>query len=100
MFKHVSFKKIFLALIFGVFILKPIFAENNLVIEVAGEADGKIKIKLLPDLAPLHVERIKSLVNSGLYDGVAFHRVIEGFMAQTGDVQFGNIQALHKNLVG
>ena len=54
----------------------------------------------MPDLAPLHVERIKSLVNSGLYDGVAFHRVIEGFMAQTGDVQFGNIQAFNPNLVG
>ncbi|GIR95194.1 MAG: hypothetical protein CM15mP98_01640 [Paracoccaceae bacterium] len=78
MFKYIFFKKIFLALIFCIFLLKPVFAENNLVIEVAGEANGKIKIKLMPDLAPLHVERIKSLVNSGLYDGVAFHRVIEG----------------------
>ena len=100
MFKYVFFNKIFLALIFGLFLLKPIFAETNLVIEVAGEADGKIKIKLLPDLAPLHVKRIKSLVNSGLYDGVVFHRVIEGFMAQTGDVQFGNIKAFNPNLVG
>ena len=100
MFKYVFSKKIFLALIFGIFLLNPIFAASNLVIEVAGEANGKIKIKLMPDLAPLHVERIKSLVNSGLYDGVAFHRVIEGFMAQTGDVQFGNIQAFNPNLVG
>ena len=74
--------------------------ENNLVIEVAGEANGKIKITLLPDLAPLHVERIKTLVNSGAYDGVVFHRVIDGFMAQTGDVQFGNNKDFNPNLVG
>ena len=100
MFKNFLFKKIFLALIFGIFLLKPLFAENNLIIEVAGKTSGKIKIKLLPDLAPLHVERIKSLVNSGSYDGVTFHRVIEGFMAQTGDVQFGNIKAFNPDLVG
>ena len=100
MFKYIFFKRVFLALIFYIFLLKPVFAENNLVIEVAGEANGKIKIKLLPELAPLHVKRIKSLVNSGLYDGVVFHRVIEGFMAQTGDVQFGNIEAFNPNLVG
>ena len=70
--------------------LKSAFAENNLVIEVAGKANGKINITLLPDLAPLHVKRIKTLVKSGSYDGVVFHRVIDGFMAQTGDVQFGN----------
>ena len=100
MFKYCFFNKIFIGLIFGIFLSKPVFAENNLVIEVGGEVNGKIKIKLLPDLAPLHVKRIKSLVSSGLYDGVAFHRVIEGFMAQTGDVQFGNILAFNPNLVG
>ena len=100
MFKYCFFNKIFIGLIFGIFLLKPVFAENNLVIEVAGEVNGKIKIKLLPNLAPLHVERIKLLVNSGSYDGVVFHRVIEGFMAQTGDVKFGNIRALNPNLVG
>jgi peptidyl-prolyl cis-trans isomerase B (cyclophilin B) len=47
--------------------------------------DGPVKIKLRSDLAPNHVERIKSLVGSGFYDGVVFHRVIPGFMAQTGD---------------
>ena len=46
-------------------------------------------IELLPDLAPGHVERIKELARAGEYDGVVFHRVIEGFMAQTGDVKFG-----------
>jgi len=52
--------------------------------------DGDIKIELFPDVAPKHVERIKTLANEGKYDNVVFHRVIEGFMAQTGDVQFGN----------
>ena len=52
--------------------------------------DGEVKIELFSDTAPKHVERIKILANEGKYDGVVFHRVIEGFMAQTGDVQFGN----------
>lgn len=46
---------------------------------------GTVKIKLLPELAPKHVERITELANKGFYDGLKFHRVIEGFMAQTGD---------------
>lgn len=54
--------------------------------------DGDVTIALRPDLAPKHVERIKALVREGAYDNVAFHRVIEGFMAQTGDVQFGNME--------
>ena len=58
-------------------------------ITVAGEAEGTIRIALRPDLAPQHVERVVELAESGAYDGVVFHRVIEGFMAQTGDVQFG-----------
>ena len=52
--------------------------------------DGDVKIELFPDVAPNHVERIKKLANDGAYDNVVFHRVIDGFMAQTGDVQFGN----------
>jgi len=52
--------------------------------------DGLVKIKLYPDVAPKHVERIKTLADDGRYDNVVFHRVIDGFMAQTGDVQFGN----------
>ena len=51
--------------------------------------DGDVKIELFPDVAPNHVNRIKELADSGKYDTVVFHRVIDGFMAQTGDVQFG-----------
>lgn len=64
--------------------------DNILVIEIAGAANGTVEIQLLPDIAPQHVSRIKELATEGQYDGVVFHRVIEGFMAQTGDVQFGN----------
>ena len=52
--------------------------------------DGDVIIELFEDVAPKHVERIKKLANDGLYDKVVFHRVIDGFMAQTGDVKFGN----------
>jgi cyclophilin family peptidyl-prolyl cis-trans isomerase len=51
--------------------------------------DGTVDIELLPELAPKHVERVIALTEQGAYDGVVFHRVIDGFMAQTGDVQFG-----------
>ena len=51
---------------------------------------GDVEIQLFPDVAPNHVERIKKLANDGMYDNVVFHRVIDGFMAQTGDVKFGN----------
>ncbi len=56
--------------------------ENQLVLELK---DGIVNIQLRPDLAPKHVKRIKELVREGFYDGIIFHRVIEGFMAQTGD---------------
>ena len=55
--------------------------------------DGEVKIELFSDVAPNHVERIKTLANSGKYDNVVFHRVIDGFMAQTGDVKFGNSES-------
>lgn len=54
--------------------------------------DGDVTVALRPDLAPKHVEQIKKLVREGAYDNVAFHRVIEGFMAQTGDVQYGEME--------
>lgn len=63
--------------------------ENVLVIEIEGEARGEVRIELLPEVAPLHAERIRLLAREGAYDGVAFHRVIDGFMAQTGDVVHG-----------
>jgi len=60
-------------------------------IDVSGEAEGTITIDLLEEVAPQHAERIATLAAEGAYDGVVFHRVIDGFMAQTGDVQFGQI---------
>ena len=62
-------------------------AEDTLTIELK---DGPVVIELFRDVAPKHVERITKLAEEGKYDGVAFHRVIDGFMAQTGDVEFGN----------
>jgi len=61
----------------------------NLVVEVGGSTSGQIVIDLLPDVAPKHVAQITALAAEGAYDGVVFHRVIDGFMAQTGDVEFG-----------
>ncbi|MDA7565294.1 peptidylprolyl isomerase [Candidatus Pelagibacter sp.] len=61
--------------------------ENIMILKLK---DGDIKIELFEDVAPNHVKRIKQLAKDGKYDGVVFHRVIDGFMAQTGDVQFGN----------
>ena len=52
--------------------------------------DGVVVIETKPDVAPKHVKQIKQLIEEGQYDGVVFHRVIDGFMAQTGDVEFGN----------
>ena len=60
--------------------------------------DGDVKIELFPDVAPKHVERIKKLADEGAYDNVVFHRVIDGFMAQTGDVKFGNSNSADFNL--
>ena len=61
----------------------------NLVIEVAGAANGTVVIDLLADVAPQHVAQITALAGEGAYDNVVFHRVIDGFMAQTGDVSNG-----------
>ena len=64
-------------------------AENTILMELK---NGTVTIELMPDIAPGHCERMKELVRSGQYDNVSFHRVIDGFMAQTGDVQFGNME--------
>ncbi len=74
--------------------------ENILIVEVAGSVEGTVEIQLLPDIAPLHVERIKELARAGAYDGIAFHRVIEGFMAQTGDVKFAHQSEYDPRLAG
>ncbi|PBB65702.1 peptidylprolyl isomerase [Mesorhizobium sp. WSM4312] len=63
--------------------------ENTMIITLK---DGDVTIALRPDLAPKHVAQIKKLVRDHAYDNVAFHRVIDGFMAQTGDVKFGNMK--------
>ena len=65
-----------------------IIAEENIMILKL--KDGDVKIELFSDTAPNHVKRIKQLANDGKYNNVVFHRVIDGFMAQTGDVKFGN----------
>lgn len=84
-----------LALAAALILAAPAAAQDapRLEITVAGEASGTITVQLRPDLAPQHVERVIALAESGQYDGVVFHRVIEGFMAQTGDVEHGRIGA-------
>lgn len=75
----------FITLLLGVFMATAAHAadlENTLYLDVK---DGRVVIELRPDLAPKHVARIKELTRKGFYDGVVFHRVIDGFMAQTGD---------------
>lgn len=69
---------------FSAFAAEP---ENTMIISLE---QGDVTIALRPDLAPKHVEQIKKLVRDGQYDNVVFHRVIDGFMAQTGDVQYGD----------
>ena len=79
--------KIFFSLIFLLFSNNVLSKEDVINLQLK---DGIVKIKTLDDKAPNHVQQIKDLVAQGKYDGVVFHRVIDGFMAQTGDVQFGN----------
>ncbi|MCK0148794.1 peptidylprolyl isomerase [Marivita sp. S6314] len=63
--------------------------ENTILVELK---DGTVTIELLPDVAPKHAERMKELARAGAYDNVCFHRVIDGFMAQTGDVEHGDME--------
>ena len=69
--------------------------ENIMILKLK---DGDVKIEMFPDVAPNHVKRITELANSGKYDNVVFHRVIDGFMAQTGDIRFGNSSSSDFNL--
>ena len=93
---------LYVILLFSVF-ANTVYAadpKNIMVIEVEGEANGIIEIQLLPNVAPLHVERIKILARDGLYNDVVFHRVIDGFMAQTGDVKFGKVEGYKRRYAG
>ena len=80
-------KKIFFIFIFTLFINQTCAKEDIMILKLK---DGDVVIELFNDIAPNHVERFKKLSAEKKYDGVVFHRVIDGFMAQTGDVEFGN----------
>jgi len=69
--------------------------EKNMILKIK---NGDVEIELYPEVAPNHVKRFKTLAAEGKYDGVVFHRVIDGFMAQTGDIQFGNSNSPNFNL--
>tara|TARA_Y100001970_G_scaffold252082_1_gene325561 strand:+ start:1390 stop:1950 length:561 start_codon:yes stop_codon:yes gene_type:complete len=81
--------KILLSILLSIFLFinNTNAKENIMILKLK---DGDVKIEMFPDVAPNHVKRITELANSGKYDNVVFHRVIDGFMAQTGDVKFGN----------
>ena len=88
-------KFIYLFIIFFSLINTNIMAENIMILKLKY---GQVEIELYPDKAPNHVKRFKELSDSGKYDGVVFHRVIDGFMAQSGDVKFGNSNNPNFNL--
>ena len=85
----------YLFIVFFSLVHTNIMAKNLMILKLT---HGEVEIELYPDKAPNHVERFKELSNSGKYDGVVFHRVIDGFMAQTGDVKFGNSTSNDFNL--
>ena len=86
-------------LLFVTFLLLTIInthaEEKNMILKLK---DGDVEIELYPNIAPNHVKRFQTLADQGKYDGVVFHRVIDGFMAQTGDVKFGNSNSPDFNL--
>ena len=79
-------KKLIFFILLNTFINQTYAKENIMILKLK---DGDVVIKLFDEVAPNHVKRFKKLANEKKYDGVVFHRVIDGFMAQTGDVQFG-----------
>ena len=81
-------KNFYLFILFFSLLSANTIAQNNLMILKL--TYGDVEIELYPEKAPNHVKRFKELASDGKYDGVVFHRVIDGFMAQTGDVKFGN----------
>ena len=88
-------KNIYIFLIFFIFFFNKLYSEDIMIMKLK---DGDVELELYPDVAPKHVERFKDLAKKGLYDGVVFHRVIDGFMAQSGDVKFGNTNNKDFNL--
>ena len=90
-------KRLFLIFFFLIFSTKAMTEELKMLLKLE---TGDVEIKLFPDIAPNHVKRFTTLAKNKKYDGVVFHRVIDGFMAQTGDVKFGNSKNFNKNLVG
>lgn len=97
---------VYICVLFGLVLSPSAFAkssnagQDNLYLNLTLKT-GVVKIKLLPNVAPKNVARLVELAKSGSYNGVAFHRVIDGFMAQTGDVKFGNmLSGYNKALVG
>ena len=88
-------KKLFICIIFFFIINQSNAEENTMILKLK---DGDVVIELFKEVAPNHVARFVSLANEKKYDGVVFHRVIDGFMAQTGDVQYGNSNTEGYNL--
>ena len=88
-------KFIYLFIIFFSLVNTKFMAKNIMILKLSY---GEVEIELYPEKAPNHVKRFKELADSGKYDGVVFHRVIDGFMAQTGDVKFGNSNKPEFNL--
>ncbi len=88
-------KKASLIILIFFLIYNKLNAEDKMIMKLK---NGNVEIELFTDVAPNHVKRFKELSEKGLYDGVVFHRVIDGFMAQTGDVKYGNSNAKDFNL--
>tara|TARA_B100001057_G_scaffold496006_1_gene596352 strand:+ start:194 stop:745 length:552 start_codon:yes stop_codon:yes gene_type:complete len=88
-------KKISILILFFFLILNKLYSEEIMIMKLK---DGDVEIELYSDVAPNHVKRFKDLTEKGLYNGVVFHRVIDGFMAQSGDVKFGNSSSKDFNL--
>ena len=87
--------KKFIIIFICLFTFNKLHSEEIMIMKLK---DGEVEIELYSDIAPNHVKRFKDLANKGRYDGVVFHRVIDGFMAQSGDVQFGNSNSKEFNL--
>lgn len=88
-------KKLYVFVLIFFYHFNGLYSEDIMIMKLK---DGDVELELYSDKAPNHVERFKSLAQKGFYDGVVFHRVIDGFMAQSGDVKFGNSNSKDFNL--